>query len=94
MRIARQKCRCQTRQRYNIKQSPNSRNMCGHSVVRWIGFAKRRTLELARRPTIEVTSARVIRLNWADTFGRPARVESTGIVRSIAAIVPFGPHSR
>ncbi|MGT2486313.1 hypothetical protein ACU4GA_10845 [Methylobacterium oryzae CBMB20] len=47
-----------------------------HRIVRWIGAAGRK----APRPAAEDTAPaaadnRVIKLSWADTFGRPGRTE-------------------
>jgi hypothetical protein len=92
MCIVRQKCKCSTRIRYQIGPSLGSRNKCEHPVVRWIGFSKRRRLEIIRRRSVGEES--VIQLSWAQTFGRPVSVITTGIVQPMATVVPFGSPSR
>ena len=42
--------------------------------MRWIGAAKRRLAKPIAAAEIEVPSAQIIHLSWADTFGRPMRV--------------------
>lgn len=42
-------------------------------VVRWIGTGKRRQPERADEPKAEVSDPHIVRLSWADTFGRPPR---------------------
>lgn len=94
MCIVRQKCKCSTRVRYQIGPSLSSRDKCEHPVVRWIGFSKRRRLEMIRRRSVGEERVCVIQLSWAQTFGRPVRVTTTGIVQPMATVVPFGSPSR
>ncbi|MGU3661816.1 hypothetical protein [Methylobacterium fujisawaense] len=49
-------------------------------VVRWIGAAKRRLAKPIAAAEIEVPSARIIQLSWANTFGRPVRAAPAGVV--------------
>jgi hypothetical protein len=63
-----------------------------HRIVRWIGAAQRRP-----SPSVETTpsaapEASVIRLSWADTYGRPVRPAPAGLGRSApisAQVLPF-----
>ena len=94
MCIVRQKCKCSTRVRYQIGPSLGSRNKCAHPVVRWIGFSKRRRIEISRRRSVGQERISVIQLSWAQTFGRPVSVAPTGIVQPMATVVPFESPSR
>lgn len=61
-------------------------------IVRWIGAGNRRPLKDAEDAASRVPEGRVIKLSWADTFGRPARPGPAGLVRSIttpAQVLPF-----
>ena len=77
---------------FKTQQAPAARHGRGNWVVRWIGAAKRRASKTVDASTIEAPSARIIQLSWADTLGRPARIERTGIFRPPGTIVRLLPH--
>ena len=52
-------------------------------VVRWIGVGKRR-LEQVEDAEAEAFGPHVVRLSWADTFGRPVRVDTSGVGQTAA----------
>jgi hypothetical protein len=58
----------------------------GQWVVRWIGAAKRRLPKPVASSETEVPSAQIIKLSWADTFGRPMRVAPAGAVVPLLAL--------
>jgi hypothetical protein len=61
-------------------------------IVRWIGAGNRKPVKDAEDAASRVPEGRVIKLSWADTFGRPARPGPAGLVRSIttpAQVLPF-----
>lgn len=68
------------------EQPPASRRGREHWTVRWIGASKRRTKKLVVVACSAPTSAKVIRLSCADTFGRPVR---SGTAGTFAQVLPF-----
>jgi hypothetical protein len=59
-------------------RSPASGHRPGKLVVRWIGAAKRRLAKPVAAAEIKLPSAQIIKLSWADTFGRPMRLAPAG----------------
>ena len=71
------------------ERSPASRRGRENWVVRWIGaasFRRSRPVEIA---TIDIPGAQIIRLSWADTFGRPVRIAPTRLFQFAGAMVPL-----
>ena len=66
------------------ERPPASRRGREHWTVRWIGAASRRSPKPAAEPVMEVPGACIIRLGWADTFGRPTRAGPLGAVVRLA----------
>ncbi|MGH1592404.1 hypothetical protein ACRBEV_33335 (plasmid) [Methylobacterium phyllosphaerae] len=54
--------------------------------MRWIGAAKRRLGKPIAAAEIEVPSAQIIKLNWADTFGQPMRMAPAGVVTRLMTL--------
>lgn len=66
-----------------------------HRIVRWIGAAGRRASKPAGTEApdpAEAPATFVIRLSWAETFGRPARPDPAGSGPSVAQVLPFQGH--
>ncbi|MDP4003840.1 hypothetical protein [Methylobacterium sp. NEAU K] len=63
---------------------PVSRGGNQHRPERWIGTGNRRSQK--PEAASAVTSAKIIYLSWADTFGRPARGLLPG---TTAHVLPF-----
>ncbi|MGH1570619.1 hypothetical protein ACRAWG_08065 [Methylobacterium sp. P31] len=63
-----------------------------HRIVRWIGAGQRRTSQPVEDSPSAAPETSVIRLSWADTFGRPVRPVPAGLGRSAATsaqVLPF-----
>jgi hypothetical protein len=75
------------RKRSETNLPPVLRRGREHRIVRWIGAANRK----APRPAEEPAAAdnRVIKLSWADTFGRPGRAEPGRSEPAPAQVLPF-----
>jgi hypothetical protein len=67
-------------------RSPAPGHKPGKLVVRWIGAAKRRLTKPIAAAEIEQPSAQIIKLSWADTFGRPMRLAPAGVVVPLLAL--------
>ncbi|MEE7505014.1 hypothetical protein ACLBXO_09420 [Methylobacterium sp. C33D] len=75
------------RKRGEMDLPPVLRRGREHRIVRWIGAANRK----APRPAEAAAPAddRVIKLSWADTFGRPGRGEPGRSAPGSAQVLPF-----
>lgn len=71
------------------KQPPISRRGREHWVVRWIGAANLRRSKPVSVATVEAPCAEIIRLSWADTFGRPMRTAPGRLFQSAGIMIPL-----
>ncbi|SDA24316.1 hypothetical protein SAMN02799622_03368 [Methylobacterium sp. UNC378MF] len=81
------------RKRSETDLPPALRRGREHRIVRWIGAANHKAPKHAGEPAEEPASAspetRVIKLSWADTFGRPGRTERGRSAPGSAQVLPF-----
>lgn len=75
-----------TRRRSKSDDPPALRRGRENRGVRWIGAAKRRAKTRVAVAGSAPTSAQIIRLRCADTFGRPVR---SGPAGTFAQVLPF-----
>ncbi|MCJ2019020.1 hypothetical protein [Methylobacterium sp. E-065] len=71
---------------------PALRRGADKRVTRWIGAGQRKVAQSDAEPADPVTPGEVIKLSWADTFGRPARPDLGRWFRSdpmTAQVLPF-----
>ena len=71
------------------ERPPTSQRGPRRWIVRWIGAAKRRAGKAVEVET--VPNAQVIRLSWADTFGRPVRIAPARLIQLAEARIPLPP---
>ena len=77
-------------QRWSVsKRTPASRRGREHWVVRWIGAANLRGSRSIKVAAIALPGAQIIRLSWADTFGRPMRILPARLLQFAGALVPL-----
>ena len=73
------------------EQQPTSRRGREHWVVRWIGAAKRRASKPVETSAVAASSARIIKLSWADTYGRSAQAGPVVLPRPAGMTVRLVP---
>ncbi|MGH1587547.1 hypothetical protein ACRBEV_03275 [Methylobacterium phyllosphaerae] len=81
-----------SRKRSGSALPPVLRRGRAHRIVRWIGAANRKAnkrTEDSVSATPEAPKAHIIKLSWADTFGRPGRVDAGRSGAIPAAVLPF-----
>jgi hypothetical protein len=81
-----------TRKRLEMSLPPVLRRGRENRIVRWIGAGGGRPPEVAAAPLAEAPAGQLIRLSWADTFGRPVRPQPPAFIRSapaVAEVLPF-----
>ena len=77
-------------QRWSVPdRAPASRHGREHWVVRWIGAANLRNSKSVQDAAIGIPSAQIIRLSWAETFGRPMRNLPVRLLQFTGALVPL-----
>ncbi|MDH3030288.1 hypothetical protein [Methylobacterium fujisawaense] len=60
-----------------------------HRIVRWISAGNRKAPSPAEETTSAAPDCHVIKLSWADTFGRPDRAALGRSVPGPAQVLPF-----
>ena len=86
-----------TRKRLEPSLPPVLRRGRKNRIVRWIGAGSSKPPEVGAAPLAEAPEGQLIRLSWADTFGRPVRPQPPAFIRSApaaATVLPFPNRAR
>ena len=77
-------------QRWSVPDRASaSRHGREHLIVRWIGAANLRDPRSTKVAAVDIPDAQIVRLSWADTFGRPTRIPPARLLQFAGAVVPL-----